>query len=247
MKFESMKICVDIGNTYVKSAVFDESKLLEIVRFKLDELSVFESFIKKNASIRSAIISSVREIPEALISLLSGVPKLIQLNHNTPLPFLIDYDTPETLGRDRIAGVAAAWKQFPAKNVLVIDMGTCITYDLLQSDGIYRGGLISPGIHMRFKAMHEFTGKLPLVEPQREIGLIGTTTHSSMQAGVYHGVRAEILTIIDSFRLNYEELTVLIGGGDNIYFDDKFSFSIFAAPNLVLDGLKVILDFNDKQ
>lgn len=242
-----MKICVDIGNTYVKAAVYNETKLLEIVRFKTDELFVFESFIKIHSPIQSAIVSSVREIPESLISLIAAIPNRIILNHNTPLPFKIEYDTPETLGRDRIAGVASAWKNFPERNVLVIDMGTCITYDLLQSNGVYRGGMISPGIHMRFKAMHEFTGKLPLVKPDREVGLIGTSTNSSMQAGVYHGVRAEIQAIIDSFRANYEELTVLIGGGDNIYFDDKFSFSIFAAPNLVLDGLKVILDFNDKQ
>jgi type III pantothenate kinase len=242
-----MKICVDIGNTYVKTAVYNEPDLFDIVRFKLDEISVFETFIKKYAPIQSAIISSVRETPEELIHLLAGVPKVIQLDHNTSLPFDIQYDTPETLGRDRIAGVAKAWKQFPGKNVLVIDMGTCITYDLLQSNGIYRGGLISPGIHMRFKAMHEFTGKLPLLEPDREARLIGTSTYSSMQAGVWYGVRGEMESIIDSFRVNYEELTVLIGGGDNIYFDDKFSFSIFAAPNLVLDGLKVILDFNDKQ
>jgi type III pantothenate kinase len=242
-----MKICVDIGNTYVKSAVYKESDLSDFIRFKLNELSVFESFINNYAPFQSAIISSVRETPEELFHLLDDVPKVIQLDHNTSLPFDIQYDTPETLGRDRIAGLATAWKQFPAKNVLVIDMGTCITYDLLQSNGLYQGGLISPGIHMRFKAMHQFTGKLPLLEPDREAKLIGTSTYGSMQAGVLYGVRGEMESIIDSFRANYEELTVLIGGGDNIYFDDKFSFSIFAAPNLVLDGLKVILDFNDKQ
>jgi type III pantothenate kinase len=242
-----MKLCVDIGNTFAKAAVFDKAVQIDDIRFETDNIEIFATFIKNHSLLQSAIISTVREMPAELIQLLGIVPKVIILEHNTPLPFTIAYDTPETLGRDRIAAVAAAYARFPQQNVLVIDMGTCITYDLLTSDGVYQGGLISPGVYMRFKAMHEFTNRLPLVGPELNVSLIGKSTTGSLQSGVMHGIRAEISGIIGSFSINYKDLTVLIGGGDNKYFDQKFNCSIFAASNLVLEGLNVILDFNDLQ
>jgi type III pantothenate kinase len=242
-----MKICVDIGNTYVKAVVFDENQQLDFIRFQLNDLEVFKVFVEKHNPLKSAIICSVRETPAELLNLFDKSSKVIILDHTTPLPFRNEYETPETLGLDRIAGVAAAFALFPKKSVLVIDMGTCITYDLLRCDGIYLGGMISPGIFMRFKAMHAFTGKLPLVDPEMNISFIGKTTKTSLQAGVIHGIQAEIQGIIMEFSSNYKDLTVLIGGGDNKYFDKKFNCSIFAASNLVLEGLKVILDFNDIQ
>ena len=242
-----MKICVDIGNTFVKAAMYNQSAQRDFIRFGLNEIPLFGDFIKKYSPVKSAIISSVREVPAELFDLLGQVPTLIMLDHNTPLPFTIDYETPETLGRDRIAAVAAAFDRFPQQNVLVIDMGTCITYDLLQADGKYVGGMISPGVNMRYRAMHTFTGKLPLVEHGPSVPLIGKSTTTSLQSGVRHGIQAEIDGIIEAFSGNYKDLTVLIGGGDNKYFDKKFNCSIFAASNLVLEGLKVILDFNDIQ
>jgi type III pantothenate kinase len=241
-----MKICIDIGNTYAKVAVFDENQQVDFIQFQLNEMEVFRLFIEKHTSFKSAMICSVREIPDELVTKINA-SKVIVLDHTTPLPFRNEYETPETLGPDRIAGVAAAFARFPEKNVLVIDMGTCITYDLLKSEGTYSGGMISPGIFMRFKAMHAFTGKLPLVEPEMNIPCIGKSTKTSIQTGVMKGVQAEIQGIIEEFSLIYKDLTVLIGGGDNKYFDKKFNCSIFAASNLVLEGLKVILDFNDIQ
>ncbi|NOU48437.1 MAG: type III pantothenate kinase [Bacteroidales bacterium] len=242
-----MKLCVDIGNTFVKAAVFEKADQIDDVRFRPDNFELFATFIKKHEPLQSAIISTVRGVPAELIHLLGIVPKVILLEHTTPLPIVINYDTPETLGRDRIAAVAAAYARFPQQNVLVIDMGTCITYDLLTSDGVYQGGMISPGVYMRFKAMNEFTNRLPLVEPELNVSLIGKSTSGSLQSGVMHGIRSEINGIIGSFSINYKDLTVLIGGGDNKYFDQKFNCSIFAASNLVLEGLNVILDFNDLQ
>lgn len=242
-----MKICIDIGNTYAKAAVFDENQQIDFIQFHLNEMELLRAFIGKQSSLKSAMVCSVREIPDELLKSITTASKVIVLDHTTPLPFRNEYETPETLGPDRIAGVAAAFARFPEKNVLVIDMGTCITYDLLTSEGTYSGGMISPGIYMRFKAMHAFTGKLPLVDPDMNIPFIGKNTKSSLQTGVMHGVQAEIQGIIEEFSLNYKDLTVLIGGGDNKYFDKKFNCSIFAASNLVLEGLKVILDFNDIQ
>ncbi len=242
-----MKLCVDIGNTFVKAAVYDQANQLDNIRFELSELFGFKAFIEKYFPLSSAIVSSVRETPVGLLSLLSAIPKVIQLDHQTRLPFAIDYETPETLGRDRIAAVAAAFVRFPNQNVLVIDMGTCITYDLLRADATYLGGLISPGVQMRFRAMNAFTGKLPLVEPDTEISLIGKSTKASLQSGVMNGIQAELKGIIDEFSENYKDLTVLFGGGDNKYFDKKFNCSIFASSNLVLEGLNAILEFNDLQ
>jgi type III pantothenate kinase len=126
-------------------------------------------------------------------------------------------------------------------------MGSCITYDFLDAQGVYQGGAISPGLLMRFKAMHNFTAKLPLAEPLADVELIGRNTKTSLQSGVMHGVQAEIEGLISRYEANYKDLTVLIGGGDNKYFDKRFKVNIFAGSNLVLEGLNVIVDFNESQ
>ncbi len=123
-------------------------------------------------------------------------------------------------------------------------MGTCITYDLLTVEGTYHGGAISPGIAMRLKAMNIFTSRLPLAETDINVPLIGQTTLQSLQSGAINGTRAEIEGLIRMYEEKYPELLVLVGGGDNIYFDSKFKNSIFAASNLVLEGLQAIMEFN---
>jgi len=240
-----MPIAIDLGNTLAKAALFEGDTMMGPFVFDPENPEeLIEMFGPRNTP-EVCMIASVREIPETLIEKLSLFTQVSILDHKTKLPFSISYETPETLGRDRIAAVAAAWKRFPGQNVLVIDMGTCITYDLLTKEGVYQGGAISPGIHMRFNAMHKFTNKLPLATPAAEVLLTGKTTIASLQSGVMNGVQAELEALTTRYEALYEDLTVLIGGGDNKYFDKKFKINIFAASNLVLEGLKVIIDFNE--
>jgi type III pantothenate kinase len=176
---------------------------------------------------------------------LARAGKFIPLSFQTPVPFTNRYKSPVTLGKDRIAAVAGAVSQFPGRNVLVIDAGTCITYDFINDRGEYFGGAISPGIRMRFKAMNTFTGKLPLIEPEEFDGFIGTTTGESMQSGVYNGISAEINGFITQYMDNFDDLVVIITGGDHQFLHNKLKISIFAAPDLVLLGLNEIFDYND--
>jgi type III pantothenate kinase len=163
-----------------------------------------------------------------------------------PLPVVIDYHTPDTLGTDRIAAVVAAHNLYPDKNILVVETGTCITYDFIDAEGIYRGGSISPGLGLRFSALHNFTDKLPLIEPVKDAILIGKSTESSIQSGVINGLIAEVQGIISMYENNYEDLTIILSGGNLDYFDKILKNNIFAVPNIVLTGLNIILDFNDK-
>ncbi|MDA3942264.1 MAG: type III pantothenate kinase [Bacteroidetes bacterium] len=240
------KMVIDLGNTLAKAAIFQEGKMHELQQFEATDPALIK-WITAHEPLQSGIIGSVREIPDQLLELFNNKAGFLVLNHETPLPFRLAYNSPKSLGPDRIALAAAAFSRFPGKNVLVVDMGTCITYDFLRADGVYIGGAISPGIFMRFKAMNQFTSKLPLAAPIDSAPLIASDTISCLQSGVMHGVQAEIAGIIREYESIYEELTVLIGGGDNKYFDKRFKVNIFADANLVIEGLNVIVDFNEIQ
>jgi type III pantothenate kinase len=177
--------------------------------------------------------------------ILTKAGKFILLTELTPLPVKNHYQTPKSLGKDRIAAVTGAWSMFPGRNILVIDAGTCITYDFINQQGEYPGGGISPGIRMRFKAMHTFTGKLPLIEPEDFDDLIGKSTTESLLSGVYNGVTGEIREIVRLYREKYGDVMVLITGGDHELLNNKLKISIFAVPDLVLLGLNEIFDYND--
>jgi type III pantothenate kinase len=238
-----LRLAIDLGNTLAKAMFSGAQAVEEPIFFNPETPESLEQALKTIKPV-AAMISSVKDIPIPLKVLVEKYCPLHVLSHLTPLPFSIDYQTPETLGRDRIAAVAAAFSRFPERNVLVVDMGTCITYDLLTADGRYLGGAISPGIGMRLRAMNEFTSRLPLATLPQRAPLIGTTTLLSLQSGAVNGVKAELDGMISMFEENYPELLVLVGGGDNKYFDSKFKNSIFVASNLVLEGLQAIMDFN---
>lgn len=241
----SQSLLLDIGNTLTKAACVENNQIAKVESIANDDLLL--QWLLAFPSFGRALICTVRPLPDK-IGRWAKLHQLVQvLSHNTPLPFKIAYKCPDTLGPDRIALAAAAYERFPDKNVLVIDMGSCITYDLLTAQGVYLGGAISPGIRMRFKAMNAFTAKLPMAEPTDKTPLIGYDTESSLQSGVMNGVQAEIEGVIDRYASNYKDLTVLIGGGDNKYFDKRFKVNIFAASNLVLEGLRFIMEFNESQ
>ena len=166
------------------------------------------------------------------------------LNHDAKIPFKNEYATPRTLGVDRIALVSAAAIKFPKENVLVIDAGSCITYDFLSATNTYLGGAISPGIKMRFKALHHFTDKLPLLEKKLPENWIGDSTENSMQIGVIKGIQNEIEGYISLYKEKFKNLTVILTGGDADFLRDSLKNDIFADSNFLLEGLNYILEHN---
>jgi len=238
-----MNLIVDIGNTSTKLAVFNGREKLSISR--INELSCEE--LEKELSgfkIKRAIVSSVKKLPPFISDLFfSNIPFVHVLSHKSKLPFKIEYETPETLGPDRIAAVAGAFSLFPRSEILIIDAGTALTYEFLSS-GIYRGGNISPGINMRFKALNKFTEKLPLVSSSDNYTFPGLNTIDAITAGVITGVTYEINEYIRTFKKNNTDFKVLLAGGDSEFLKDKIDYQITYMPDIVIDGLNYILEYN---
>ncbi len=231
-----LKLIIDQGNTQTKLALFQQKKMLKKIIYNQDnELRELES----QADV--VFLSSVGNTNEFL-KILKENP--IVLNENMLLPINNFYESPETLGNDRIASVVSASVKFPNSNVLVIDAGTCITLDLLTTHG-YQGGSISPGVHMRLEMLNKQTQKLPLVDLPDKVHMTGKNTTQCIQSGVLNGVLAEIDGMIDHYKSQYSNLKVLFTGGDYQIFDKGLKNSIFVDSDLVLKGLNEILDYNE--
>ncbi len=235
-----MNLVIDIGNTRVKTATFLGDKPGEVNSFS-NEVEL-KSFLSHH-SFDSAIVSSVSVDGKAILKEINA-PKKFLLTHLLPLPIQNQYATPETLGSDRIAAICGALDLFPDRDALVIDVGTCITFDFVDRNRNYKGGSISPGITMRFEALHTFTKRLPLVSKIDESELIGNSTEGSIRSGVLNGIIAEMNGVIQRYKDSYPELAVVLCGGDTLFFENKVKPTIFAAPNLVLSGLNRILRHN---
>ncbi|MBN2616164.1 MAG: type III pantothenate kinase [Bacteroidales bacterium] len=241
------KLIVDIGNTRTKLALFHNDLLTDLRVFEKPDTGFIEQMLEKYPDVQGCILSAVRVYPREIDELLKRQGFFIQLNKSTPLPFQNKYKTPGTLGKDRLAIAAGAQAQFPEQNVLTIVAGTTVTYDFINCDGEYLGGNISPGLHMRLKALHTFTDQLPLIElMDSDIELIGTTTETAILSGALHGMAAEMEGMIHRYQNKYKSLKIIFGGGDYKYFDKRLKNNIFATPNIVLKGLKEILDFNEE-
>lgn len=234
-------LVVDIGNTMAKAALFKGMELLGNVRLKnLEELRAFT----QDQSISGVMVARVGNALEDAEKFLQQNFTTTRLGHGIRLPFTNGYQTRETLGADRVAAVAGAQHFFPEKNCLVIDMGSCITFDFLDANGMYHGGAISPGMMMRFRAMHEYTGKLPEVHPAELPDWIGNSTEGSLQSGVFYGITDEINGAIDRYEQKFGSVQVVLCGGDSYLFGKHIKNNIFAAPELVLYGLNKILLFH---
>jgi type III pantothenate kinase len=240
-----MNLIVDAGNTSTKLAVFDNQ--IKISQVRLNKLSCkeLEQELSK-IKVQKAIVSSVKTIPPFIFELfMSNIPFVHVLSHKSKLPFSLGYDTPETLGPDRIAAVAGAYKLFPGKEALIIDAGTALTYEFL-SDNVYRGGNISPGIAMRFKALNKFTDKLPLISLSEKYSNPGRNTTDAILAGVITGVTYEINEYIRTFENKLTGFNIILTGGDSAYLKDKINYQVTYEPDIVIDGLNYILEYNAK-
>lgn len=240
-----MNLIIDIGNTVAKIAVFEAEEVVEVFYASNDSLDVLKEVCDKYP-INRGILASVIDLNDSVSQKVSKLSfPLITLDSKTLLPIQNLYESPETLGYDRIAAVVGAYTYFPGKDILVIDAGTAITYEFIDANGCYHGGNISPGIQMRFKALNNFTGKLPLVSAQGKLLHIGKDTETAIRAGVLKGVEFEIQGYIESLKHKYPELLVFLTGGDEISFDTKLKSIIFADRFLVLKGLNRILNYNN--
>jgi type III pantothenate kinase len=226
---------IDIGNTRVKWAVFDGNDLL--AEGVLNDGWKEAELLHRKYGTAEWLISSVKETNEA-----GKIPFPHSfLNEKTPLPVVNTYADPAALGKDRIAAVCGAAALFPGRNILVIDAGTCITFDFVDTDKVYHGGSISPGISMRLEAMHHFTAKLPLLSFEETDFFTGKDTRSSMLTGVKQGVLGEAERQISLYSSKYSQLKVVICGGNSGFFEKSLKMDIFVASNLVLSGLNNIL------
>lgn len=239
-----MNLCIDQGNSSTKIGVFNGNKLIYTEQISQpDDARIKE--ILGAYQIRYSILSSVICPSEALNDMLmNSCEQYVLLSHTLSLPVKISYKTPETLGRDRLAAVVGAVSLKPATDLLVIDAGTAITYDFVDATGNYLGGNIAPGIHLRARALHEFTKQLPLVEVKKDVDFIGSDTSGAIQAGILYGVVLEIDGYIERLMLKYPKLSVFLTGGSRFYFENKLKNRIFANENLVLIGLNQILQNN---
>ena len=240
-----MQLIIDVGNTRVKAAIFHGDVLQARHHFLLEDFIGEVGEFAGLYPVKKAIISSVGRLSEEQArSVQLRFPTII-LSHTTPLPFSNDYGTPHTLGVDRIALVAAFAKAYPKKNGLIIDAGTCITYDYITAEGSYKGGAISPGLRLRYETLNNLTANLPLLEKQLPESIIGTTTNEAIHSGVVNGVLLEIDGAINHYKEHYNVEIVIITGGDAEFLAKRLKNSIFAHSKFLLEGLNYILTYQN--
>ncbi|MDF2190807.1 type III pantothenate kinase [Paraflavitalea sp. CAU 1676] len=237
-------LCFDFGNTRLKCAVFEGDQLKELIVMENDHDDTIQELIRRYSPSRS-ILSSVIEHNPAMETALAATTKFHKLNHQSKLPITTPVGKPQDIGADRLAMVAAAVHLFPQKNNLVIGLGTAITYNFINKYHEFVGGSISPGMEMRFKSLHHYTAKLPLVEKDWNLSLIGYDTRTNILSGVILGMAKEIDGIIEYYDEKYTNFNVILTGGDTPFFVYHLKNKIFADPNLIYKGLYAISEHNN--
>ena len=234
---DKMNLCIDIGNTSTKAAAYRDGELVAYHKpFGVDQLKEY-----RQQGVR-VVVSASGKNPELEAFLVEEE----YLWHTTPLPIAIDYDTPHTLGSDRIAAAVGAFAIDSEATWMIIDLGTCLTLDLLHKE-TFLGGIISPGVEMRFKAMSEYTSGLPLAEPNYEIIFPGKTTEQSLQVGVCQSIGYEMEGYIRQINEVYNDVKIVHCSSVHLDFGKEVKNEIFARPNLVVEGLNYILEYNAKK
>lgn len=236
-------LCLDFGNTRLKAAVFYEDLLQQIFVLGDDLIKEVQNIIQ-TYSPHYSILSSVIEHPKGIEELLQNKTSFHKLSNTSLLPFAIPVGKPETVGADRLALAAAAVNLFPEKNNLAIALGTCITYNFINTDHQLIGGSISPGMELRFKSLHQFTAKLPLVKSDWNVPLVGYDTVSNIQSGVVLGIAKELDGMIGAYKERYGNFNAVLTGGDIPFLQPHLKMEIFADPDLIFKGLYAISKLN---
>lgn len=241
-----MNLVIDIGNTFAKVAIVDEGRIIDReTRPQLDRATLLRLF-ELHPEIGRAILSTTRLADPALEEFIEKkVGRLIRFDSRTPVPLRNRYATPETLGADRMAAAVGAWGRAPGRELLIVDFGSAITIDRVTAAGEYLGGNISPGMAMRFEALHRLTDRLPLCgAPAEAPVLTGQTTRQAIESGVVLGIVHEIEGYIDRIGGQNRDLTLFFAGRDANFFADKVKKTIFVTHDLVIEGLNRILEYN---
>ncbi|MFC2126774.1 type III pantothenate kinase [Bacteroidota bacterium] len=240
-------LIIDAGNSRVKVFVFEGDRVLDSFVSEENDFEKKNNIFLEKHQISKVIVSSVGGFTQKIADFLVAYPSVLWLTNKTRVPFVNKYKTPATLGVDRIALVSAASFLYPNKNVLVIDSGTCITFDFLSERNNYLGGSISLGLMMRFKALNNYTENLPLLTQDNFDDIIGVDTNTSIGSGVVQGVISEIDGVISEYKSRFPDLTVVLTGGDTYYLSKRLKNSIFANPNFLAEGLNSILIHNTRE
>ena len=233
-------LVLDIGNSRTKAGLFEQGRLVRRASFENGNAAAVHALIG-TASVARVGVGSVAADTVAVEALRGLDLPVTTLRGDSPAPLVNGYATPATLGVDRLANAVGARALFPDRPVLAIDLGSCVTYDLVDAEGVFRGGIISPGLHMRAKAMHTFSARLPLVEVPEEPVFIGDSTTSCLASGAHHGLHAELAGLIGRCRQQHPGLVVVLTGGDAPRFARALENGIFAHPFLTLLGLHALL------
>lgn len=242
-----MVLVVDIGNTRIKCAVYELDTLMESYVFT-DEAAEnnFKNILLSYPEINDLIVSSVGKNLNFDLETLSNSINVHFVSNLDFFPFQIKYATPKTLGVDRMILAAGATLLYPNQNRLIIDVGTCITYDFVDKDNNYWGGAISPGFKLRYESLHQFTAKLPLLALEEPVGLVGNSTNQSIHSGVVNGLICEIDGIIDRYKQQYENFTIILTGGDTVFLAKRLKNTIFANSNFLLESLNQFFQYTIK-
>jgi len=242
-----MLLAIDIGNTRIKGAVFEKDNLIESFVFSKKELEKKITTILKNfPRVQNLTVASVGNLSKSdFLNFGEGI-KVHFISNEDVFPFENKYETPKTLGIDRMVLASGAVLQFPKQNRLVIDAGTCITYDFIDEDDNYLGGAISPGFRLRYEALHNFTAKLPLLTLENPDNFIGNSTQQSIHSGVVNGMIHEIDGFINQYKEEYTKFTIILTGGDTEFLAKRLKNTIFANSNFLLESLNHLFQYKIK-
>ena len=242
-----MLLAIDVGNSRVKVAVFEHNKQIELFIFESENaLKNFKKILKKYPKAQKAILSSVGKLDDATEKLIHSTLKTEIVSHKTTFPFTNSYATPTTLGIDRMVLASGAVLGYPKQNRLVIDAGTCITYEFIDANDNYLGGAISPGLKIRYKSLNNYTEKLPLLEKKEIDTFIGNSTENSIHSGIINGVCYEIEGFITQYLGEFQDLTIILTGGDTDFLAKRLKNTIFANSNFLLESLNLLSTYSNE-
>ncbi|TDR20927.1 type III pantothenate kinase [Flavobacterium cheniae] len=242
-----MLLTIDVGNSRIKVAVFEHNKQVDFFIFETNEaLKNFENIFQKYPNLQKIILSSVGKLDEEVVNFIKCKFQTEIIDHKSKFPFTNLYATPETLGIDRMVLAAGATLIYPNQNKLIIDAGTCITYDFVNAENQYLGGAISPGIKIRYKSLNNYTSKLPLLTLSEDFEIIGNSTKSAIHSGVINGVIFEIEGFISQYSLKNQDLTIILTGGDAEFLAKRLKSTIFANSNFLLESLNLLSLYTQK-
>jgi type III pantothenate kinase len=242
-----MILTIDVGNTRIKGAVFEGTMLIETFIFeKLALEKSIQNIIIKYKKVTHLVVSSVSDVEKKSFSSLNTALNIHFVSHNDPFPFVNKYQTPTTLGIDRMVLASGATLQYTSRNRLVIDAGTCVTYDFIDEDDNYLGGAISPGLRLRYESLHNYTANLPLLPLEYPENNIGSSTSQSIHAGVVHGLIYEMDGFITEYKEKYSNFIIILTGGDTEFLAKRLKNTIFANSNFLLESLNQTFQYKSK-